>query len=164
MKDIKDIIIAKLRTGLITEDEMGNNPHKPWKGNVSTPAPQASKPNGPPMKEAKPKSDSEPKKEKPTPTDKDTGVALKSDGEEKGGKALYASVKSVLGNPMINHAEVIRQLWADSDNASARSLFRKKLAQEKMTNGEGHYEFTLDELIKIKNIVNKAGKAMVVSQ
>jgi hypothetical protein len=95
--------------------------------------------------------------------DSDTGIALNAPTEKGGsGKALYASVSSVLNNPIINHAEVIRQLWPDGDNASARSLFRKKLKREKMTNGEGHYEFTLDELIKIKNIVNKAGKAMVV--
>lgn len=84
-------------------------------------------------------------------------------GDKKAAEALYASVYSRLQNDIINHAAIIRQLWKDSDNASARSLFRKKLEQEKMTNGEGSYQFTMDELIKISNIINKAGKAMVAS-
>jgi hypothetical protein len=140
MKDIQEKLRLKLRESFLEEKEETNNNPAPRK-----PEPHIKKPET-----------EEPQK------DSDVGVALNSD--EKGGKALYASVSSVLNNPMINHAEVIRQLWSDSDNASARSLFRKKLNREKMSNGEGHYEFTLDELIKIKNIVNKAGKAMAVAQ
>jgi hypothetical protein len=142
MKDIKDTLRLRLRETFIQEKE----------AETENPAPQKPEPHV-----------TAPKKEEPA-KDSDTGVALNKGADEKGGKALYASVTSVLNNPMINHAEVIRQLWSDSDNASARSLFRKKLNREKMTNGEGHYEFTLDELIKIKNIVNKAGKAMAVAQ
>lgn len=141
MKDIKDKIRLKLRESFLEEKESTDN----------NPAPPKPEPHVKPPKEEEPKKDSE------------TGIALNK-GADKGGKALYASVSSILNNPMINHAEVIRQLWSDSDNASARSLFRKKLNREKMSNGDGSYEFTLDELIKIKNIVNKAGKAMAVAQ
>lgn len=138
---MRDIILNKLRAALLKESL--NSAMRP------------------PVHEAEPKSDNEPKSK--APEKKQDGPPLSPEKGDKGAEALYASVSKALKNPMLNHAEIIRHLWPDSDNASARSLFRKKLEREKMTNGEGHYSFTQEELIKIRNIINSAGKAIVAS-
>jgi len=91
----------------------------------------------------------------------------KSEAEDGGG-SQYQKIQGLLSNEIFNHSEIIRKLWGD-DDATKRSLFRKKLHRE--TNNEGStYEFKDEELTKIANIlmdtsteirrkIGKSGKA-----
>ena len=70
---------------------------------------------------------------------------------EDGGGGKYQKIQGLLSNEIFNHSEIIRKLWGE-DDATKRSLFRKKLHRE--TNDEGStYEFNDEELTKISNIL-----------
>jgi hypothetical protein len=71
--------------------------------------------------------------------------------EKEGGGGKYQKIQGLLSNEIFNHSEIIRKLWGE-DDATKRSLFRKKLHRE--TNDEGStYEFDDTELTKISNIL-----------
>lgn len=72
---------------------------------------------------------------------------------------LYGTVKNLLEDDIINHSAVIRRLWGN-DDATNRSLFRKKLEQEKAQDSESTYEFTVKELQEILTILHSVGKKM----
>lgn len=75
----------------------------------------------------------------------------KKDKTEDTGSSKYQKIQGLLSNEIFNHSEIIRKLWGD-DDATKRSLFRKKLHRE--TNDEGSvYEFKDEELTKIANIL-----------
>lgn len=70
---------------------------------------------------------------------------------DEGGGGKYQKIQSLLSNEIFNHSEIIRKLWGE-DDATKRSLFRKKLHRE--TNDQGStYEFNDKELTKISNIL-----------
>lgn len=75
----------------------------------------------------------------------------KDDKPDDGGGGKYQKVQALLSNEIFNHSEIIRKLWGE-DNATKRSLFRKKLHRE--TNDEGStYEFSDEDLTKISTIL-----------
>jgi hypothetical protein len=77
---------------------------------------------------------------------------------DKATEGDYERLRSILDNPIINHAGVIEQLWGSKD-ATKRSLFRKKL--EKETNDEGGtYEFDKEEMAKLFSIIDNLKNAM----
>ena len=71
----------------------------------------------------------------------------------EGGGSKYNKIQALLGNEIFNHSEIIRQLWGDDgDDATARSLFGKKLNGD--TNDTGSvYSFDESELSKIATIL-----------
>lgn len=64
----------------------------------------------------------------------------------------YEKIKTLLSNDLINHAEVMRQLNWGGDEATNRSLFRKKLNMEPNDSG-GHYRFDDEDIQKISDIL-----------
>jgi len=105
-----------------------------------------------------------PEEEKDTKTELKDEKPKDSNENKPQAKAQYERIHSVLKNDIFNHAAIIRQLWG-SDDATGRSLFRKKLEREKMQNSDHVYEFSPEELSKISSIlmstassVNKALK------
>lgn len=79
----------------------------------------------------------------------DRGVEKATDGD-------YERVRGILDNDLINHAGAILRLWGTKD-ATKRSLFRKKLAQEKNDDG-GVYEFDKEEMTKLISILDNLSK------
>lgn len=75
----------------------------------------------------------------------------KDSTEVEGGGSQYQKIQALLGNEIFNHSEIIRKLWGE-DDATKRSLFRKKLNREVNDNGSP-YEFKDDELTKIATIL-----------
>lgn len=91
-----------------------------------------------------------------------------NDSEKDISSSKYNKIQTLLKNDIFNHSAIIRKLWGD-DDATKRSLFRKKLEREKNDNGTP-YEFDDTELTKISDIlmstsseirkhVGKSGKA-----
>lgn len=80
--------------------------------------------------------------------------------QDNAGEGQYDRLKQILSNDIINHAGVIRRMkgWGDAD-ATARSLFRKKLHQEKNDEG-GSYEFEEAEVEDIFSILMDVSKKM----
>lgn len=73
------------------------------------------------------------------------------DEKDKKTSLLYSRVQQAMDNKYIRHAPIIQDLWGTKD-ATNRSLFAKKLYQEK--NEEGvPYSFTKEELASILSIV-----------
>lgn len=69
----------------------------------------------------------------------------------EGGGSEYDKIQALLGNDIFNHSEIIRKLWGD-DDATARSLFGKKLRRD--TNDTGSvYSFDDSEITKITTIL-----------
>lgn len=68
-------------------------------------------------------------------------------------KAQYDRIQRLLDNNIFNHSEIIDKLWGQGkkDDASQRSLFRKKLNREEYQGTK--YEFDEKELIKIAQIL-----------
>jgi hypothetical protein len=68
-------------------------------------------------------------------------------------KAQYDRIQRLLGDNIFNHSEIIDKLWGKGkkDDASQRSLFRKKLNREEYQGTK--YEFNEEELIKIAQIM-----------
>ena len=68
----------------------------------------------------------------------------------------HDKVAQLLGNDIINHAGIVRQLkgdpWAGNDEATNRSLFRKKLNKLK-DDGGGEYTFSEETLSDIQKIM-----------
>ncbi len=77
----------------------------------------------------------------------------KSPPPEEGGGSQYDKIQALLGNEIFNHSEIIRKLWGENkDDATARSLFKKKL--DRATNDTGSvYSFDEGELTKIATIL-----------
>lgn len=76
-------------------------------------------------------------------------IQEKEKPEEGGSK--YDKIKGLLDNPIFNHSEIIRKLWK-KDDATARSLFKKKL--DRASNDSGStYKFDDEELSKIASIL-----------
>jgi len=76
--------------------------------------------------------------------------------EEKSKSNDYDKVVKLLNNDIFNHAAIVRQLtgdpWDGSDEATNRSLFRKKL--KKMNNDQGgEYSFSPETLSDIQKIL-----------
>jgi hypothetical protein len=70
---------------------------------------------------------------------------------DDGGGSQYQKIQGLLSNGIFNHSEIIRKLWG-GDDATKRSLFRKKLNRD--NNDEGStYEFKDEELTKIVSIL-----------
>jgi hypothetical protein len=84
--------------------------------------------------------------------------------KDNAGEGAYGRLKEILSNDIINHAGVIRRMkgWGDAD-ATARSLFRKKLHQEKNDEG-GTYEFEESEVEDIFSILMDVSKKMAVTK
>jgi len=73
----------------------------------------------------------------------------KPDGDDGGSQ--YNKIQALLGNEIFNHSEIIRKLWK-KDDATARSLFKKKL--DRATNDTGSvYSFDEGELSRIVTIL-----------
>ena len=85
-------------------------------------------------------------------------------GQDNAGEGQYDRLKQILSNDIINHAGVIRRMkgWGDAD-ATARSLFRKKLHQEKNDEG-GSYEFEEAEVEDIFSILMDVSKKMATTK
>jgi len=67
------------------------------------------------------------------------------------GGSQYDKIQALLGNEIFNHSEIIRKLWK-KDDATARSLFKKKL--DRATNDTGSvYSFDEGELTRIATIL-----------
>lgn len=66
----------------------------------------------------------------------------------------YNQVKSMLKDPKVNHAEVMRQLWdpTPGEEDTYRSLFSKKLRGVSNDNGT-NYHFTPQEITRIFSIL-----------
>lgn len=78
---------------------------------------------------------------------KETKEPVKDSGSQ------YQKIQALLSNDIFNHSEIIRKLWGeDEDNATKRSLFRKKLNREVNDNGSP-YQFDDGELTKIATIL-----------
>ncbi len=76
----------------------------------------------------------------------------KASEEKKSNPSGYEKIKSLLSDDLINHAEVMRQLKWGGDEATNRSLFRKKLNMEPNDSG-GHYMFDDEDVQKISDIL-----------
>jgi len=74
---------------------------------------------------------------------------LKEETESPSG---YEKIKSLLSNDLINHAEVMRQLKWGGDEATNRSLFKKKLDMSPNDAG-GVYRFDEEDIQKISDIL-----------
>lgn len=68
----------------------------------------------------------------------------------------HKRVKSLLDNPVFNHAGIIERLWGDSE-ATNRSLFRKKLNME-LNDNDTPYTFDDEDLSKIISILMDTSK------
>lgn len=78
---------------------------------------------------------------------KETKEPVKDSGSQ------YQKIQALLSNDIFNHSEIIRKLWGDTeDDATNRSLFRKKLNREVNDNGSP-YQFDDSELTKIATIL-----------
>ena len=77
----------------------------------------------------------------------------KGDDKSSKAKAQYDRIQRLLNDNMFNHSEVIDKLWGKGkkDDASQRSLFRKKLNREEYQGTK--YQFDEDELTKIAQIL-----------
>lgn len=64
---------------------------------------------------------------------------------------MYSRVQEALDNKYLRIAEIVKDLWGSKD-ATNRSLFSKKLRQEKNDDGIP-YKFEREELTKILSIV-----------
>ena len=84
---------------------------------------------------------------------KEEGEAKKAD-TTKSNPTGYEKIKALLSSDLINHAEVMRQLNWGGDEATNRSLFRKKLNMEPNDSG-GHYAFDDEDVQKISDILMK---------
>lgn len=73
----------------------------------------------------------------------------------------HKRVKSLLENPIFNHAGIIERLWGDSD-ATNRSLFRKKLNME-LNDNDTPYTFDDEDLGKIISILMDTSKKITKS-
>lgn len=81
----------------------------------------------------------------------------KSSGDEgKEYEGLYNRVKKELSNDLYNHAHIMRQLNWDGNDDTNRSLFRKKLEREKMSDSNETYKFDKSELEKILSVIHNA--------
>jgi hypothetical protein len=83
-------------------------------------------------------------------------VVKPQDSEDKAKSNDYDKVVKLLSNDIFNHAAIVRQLtgepWANGDEATNRSLFRKKL--KKMNNDQGgEYSFSPETLSDIQKIL-----------
>jgi len=67
--------------------------------------------------------------------------------------AQYDRIQRLLDNNIFNHAEIVDKLWGigEKDDASKRSLFRKKLNREEYQGTK--YAFDEKELTKIIQIL-----------
>jgi hypothetical protein len=74
-------------------------------------------------------------------------------GDGDSSNAQYDRIQRLLDNNIFNHAEIVEKLWGkgEKDDASQRSLFRKKLNRE--TYQGTKYEFDETELTKIAQIL-----------
>jgi len=84
------------------------------------------------------------------------GVQKAKSSSEAAAENKTDKITKLLGNDIINHAAVVRNLtgeeWTDNSEATNRSKFRKKL--NKMTNDEGgSYSFNDDEIGQIEKIL-----------
>lgn len=79
------------------------------------------------------------------------GIFEKDKKADEGGGSQYQKIQGLLSNEIFNHSEIIRKLWGE-DDATKRSLFRKKLHRENNDQGST-YEFKDEELTKIANIL-----------
>lgn len=68
-------------------------------------------------------------------------------------QAQYDRIQRLLDNNIFNHSQIIDDLWGKGkkDDASQRSLFRKKLNREEYQGTK--YEFNEKELTKITQIL-----------
>jgi hypothetical protein len=78
---------------------------------------------------------------------------LREASEKGSSNAQYDRIQRLLDNNIFNHAEIVDKLWGtgEKDDASQRSLFRKKLNRE--TYQGTKYQFDEDELTKITQIL-----------
>lgn len=79
------------------------------------------------------------------------GLHEKKKAQEETGSSQYEKIQALLGNEIFNHSEIIRKLWGE-DDATKRSLFRKKLNKEVNDSGSP-YTFDESELTKIATIL-----------
>jgi hypothetical protein len=73
------------------------------------------------------------------------------------GDEAYSRIKGILDNPIFNHAEIARRLWDpknEKEEATLRSLFRKKLNREKNADSGYTYSFTKIEAETITDILS----------
>ena len=94
-----------------------------------------------------------------------SAVKTKS-SDDKDTSTDYDKVAKLLENPIFNHAAIVRQLkgepWAGNDEATNRSLFRKKL--NKMNNDEGgQYAFSEETLSDIQKILMSVSSSITHS-
>ena len=72
----------------------------------------------------------------------------------------YQKIKTLLGDNIFNHSEIIDQIWGKGakDDASKRSLFRKKLNQEEYDGTT--YSFNDDEINQIASVLQGTGSTI----
>ena len=83
---------------------------------------------------------------------KEEGEAQPQKVEKTENPSGYEKIKTLLSNNLINHAEVMRQLKWGGDEATNRSLFKKKLDMAPNDSG-GHYMFDDEDVQKISDIL-----------
>lgn len=72
------------------------------------------------------------------------------------GDEAHSKIKGLLDNEIFNHAEIARRLWGaknDKEEATIRSLFRKKLNRDTNEDSGYKYGFTKQEAKTINDIL-----------
>ncbi len=85
-----------------------------------------------------------------------------NESDEDGTKSTYDRIKTILKNPIWNHAAIVEKLWGNKD-ATNRSLFRKKLKQMNNDSG-GTYAFDKEDIAKIYSILMGAASSVTTSE